>query len=228
MELENLYTYAFLESPSLPLILPQGANSQVVLINGTRLSAIVEPGIYLESFQNNDEKIIQMALCHDRVICELFEQLTVLPVRFGTYFNSQTNLLTYLESHNEEHQSKLEKINGKIEFALKLIPRSLEETALLEGDGGGRNYFLAKKQQYQNQKNFSIAQSTEKHNLIDLITKINQLPVVIQEQKEEVRIYLLVSFKEKILLLEQFLTWQKACPRWDLFLGDCLPPYHFI
>ena len=34
MELENLYTYAFLEIPSSPLILPQGAVNQVVLING--------------------------------------------------------------------------------------------------------------------------------------------------------------------------------------------------
>ncbi|MBK1989402.1 GvpL/GvpF family gas vesicle protein [Sphaerospermopsis aphanizomenoides BCCUSP55] len=226
MELKNFYTYAFLETPSFSLILPQGATSQVVMINGSQLSAIVEPGISLESFQNNDENIIQMALSHDRVICELFQQITVLPLRFGTYFNSQNNLLNYLESHGQEYRNKLKKINGKIEFALKLIPRPLEETEPLVARG--RNYFLAKKQQYQNQQTFTIAQATEKQNLINLITKINQLPVVIQEQNEEVRIYLLVSSQDKILLLEQFLTWQKACPRWELCLGDCLPPYHFI
>ncbi|MFM6183734.1 MAG: gas vesicle protein, partial [Dolichospermum sp.] len=72
MELENFYTYAFLEIPKFPLILPQGATNQVILINGSGISAIVEPGISLESFQNDDEKVIQMALSHDRVICELF------------------------------------------------------------------------------------------------------------------------------------------------------------
>jgi hypothetical protein len=226
MELENFYTYAFLETPSFPLMLPQGLSSQVMLINGTQLSAIVEPGISLDSFQDNDEKIIQMALCHDRVICDLFEQLTVLPLRFGTYFNSQKNLLNYLESNSQEYRTKLEKINGKIEFALKLIPRPLEEAVPLEG--GGRNYFLSKKQKYQSQQNFTIAQATEKQNLIDLITNINQLPVVIQEQNEEIRVYLLINSQDKILLFEQILIWQKACPRWDLFLGDCLPPYHFI
>ncbi|MTJ37123.1 GvpL/GvpF family gas vesicle protein [Dolichospermum sp. UHCC 0260] len=172
MELENLYTYAFLEIPSSPLILPQGAANQVVLINGTELAAIVEPGIFLESFQNNDEKIIQMALSHDRVICELFQQITVLPLRFGTYFTSTNNLLNHLKSHEKEYQNKLEKINGKNEFTLKLIPRMIEE--IVPSEGGGKDYFLAKKQRYQNQNNFSIAQAAEKQNLIDLITNANK------------------------------------------------------
>jgi hypothetical protein len=206
--------------------LPQGAANQIVLINGTELAAIVEPGIFLESFRNNDEKIIQMALHHDRVICDLFQQITVLPLRFGTYFTSTNNLLNHLKSHEKEYQNKLEKINGKNEFTLKLIPRMIEE--IVPSEGGGKDYFLAKKQRYQNKNNFSIAQAAEKQNLIDLITKVNQLPVVVQEQEEQVQIYLLVSCQDKTLLLEQFLTWQKACPKWDLLLGDCLPPYHFI
>ena len=102
----------------------------------------------------------------------------------------------------------------------------MEEPAALER--AGRDYFLAKKQRYQDQNNFSIAQATEKQNLIDSITKVNQLPLVIQEKEEEVNIYLLVKSQDKTLLLEQFLNWQKACPSWDLLLGDCLPPYHFI
>lgn len=226
MELENFYTYAFLETPSFPLTLPQGIASQVVLINGIQLSAIVEPGISLESCQKNDAEIIQMALCHDRVIRELFEQVTVLPLRFGTCFNSQTKLLNYLQSHSQEYRKQLEEIKGKVEFCLKLIPHSLPETEPLTEKG--KNYFLAKKQQYQNRQNFSICQETEKQNLIYGIKNVHKFPLVIQEQKEEVRIYILVSSQDKVLILEQFLTWQKACPRWDLFLGDSLPPYHFI
>lgn len=226
MELENFYTYAFLETPSFPLTLPQGIASQVVLINGTQLSAIVEPGISLESCQKNDAEIIQIALCHDRVICEIFEQITILPLRFGTCFKSQTKLLNYLELHSQEYRKQLEKIKGKVEFCLKLIPHSLPETETFTEKG--RNYFLAKKQQYQNRQNFTIAQDTEKQNLIDVIRNVHQLPIVIQDKQEEVRIYILVGSQDKILILEQFLSWQKACPRWDLSLGDVLPPYHFI
>ncbi|MFM6443286.1 MAG: GvpL/GvpF family gas vesicle protein, partial [Dolichospermum sp.] len=107
-----------------------------------------------------------------------------------------------------------------------LKPQTLEEPEPLER--GGRDYFLAKKQRYQDQNNFRIDQAAEKQNLIDSISKVNQLPFVIQEKEEEVNIYLLVKSQDKTLLLEQFLNWQKACPRWDLLLGDPLPPYHFI
>ncbi|MFM6509058.1 MAG: hypothetical protein ACKPGR_24130 [Dolichospermum sp.] len=48
MELENFYTYAFLEIPIFPLIFPQGAANKVILINGSGISDIVEPGISLE------------------------------------------------------------------------------------------------------------------------------------------------------------------------------------
>ncbi len=226
MESENLYSYAFLETPSLPLILPQGAASQVVLIKSTNLSAIVEPGISLESFQHNEQKIIEMALCHDRVICELYQQITVLPVQFGICFNSQKNLLIHLESNTEKYRQQLQKIHGKTEFTLKLIPVILEEVAPVKARG--KDYFLAKKQQYQNQKEFSIAQAAEKQYLIDLITTTNNYPVVIREKDQEVSIHMLVNIEEKNLFLEQTLNWQKACPRWNLLLGDSLPPYHFI
>ena len=226
MELENLYSYAFLQTPSFPLILPQGVASQVVLIKGTNLAAIVEPGISLESFQDNDEKIIEMALCHDRVICELFQQITVLPVQFGICFNSQKNLLIHLESNTEKYRQQLQTIHGKTEFTLKLIPVILEEVAPVRARG--KDYFLAKKQQYQHQRDFSIAQAQEKQDLIDLITTSNNYPVVVKEKDQEVTIHILVNIEDKNLFLEQVFSWQKACPRWNLSLGDALPPYHFI
>ncbi|MBD2663687.1 hypothetical protein B6N60_01435 [Richelia sinica FACHB-800] len=226
MDLNNFYTYAFLETPSFPLTLPQGLASQVMLIHGDELSAIVEPGILFESLRNNDEKIIQMAVSHDRVIRELYQQTTVLPLRFGTYFVSTEKLSIHLKSHYQEYRDKIKQIDGKTEFALKLIPRQPEELAPVEARG--RNYFLAKKQQYQSYQNFSLDQAKEKANLIDLIKNINQLPVFIQDQEAEVKIYLLINSQDKIWLLEKFLSWQQSCPHWDLFLEDCLPPYHFI
>lgn len=226
MESENLYTYAFLKTPDFALQLPQGSTNSLIQIDGHGLSAIVEPGISLESFQDDDEKIVKMAIDHDRVICDIFRQITVLPLRFGTYFTSTENLLTHLESYEQEYLNKLEKINGKTEFILKLIPRMLEEDSpVLES---GRNYFLAKKQHYQQQKNFILAQASEKEILINFISNINQIPIIIQEKGEEVRIYLLVNYQNKTLLLEQFLTWQETCPRWNLSLGEGIPPYHFI
>lgn len=221
-----MYTYAFLKTPESPLKLPQGVANQVLMIEGNSISAIVEPGISLESFQSNDEKVIQMVLSHDCVICELFRQITVLPLRFGTYFASQENLLNHIESCEQEYEDKLVKITGKTEFILKLIPRIFEE--VVPSSGIGRDYFLAKKQHYQNQTNFNLGQTKEKENLINLIIKIHQLPMIMQEQESELRCYILVNNRDKDLLLKEFLNWQKACPRWNLSLGEGLPPYHFI
>lgn len=226
MELTDLYTYAFLETPHSPLVLPQGVRGPVSLVTGNQVSALVEPGISPAFWENDDEKIVQMALCHDRVICEMFEQVTVLPLRFGTCFDSLDNLLKHLAWQEKEYKSQLEKIRDKIELTLKLIPHTFLEPVVSEK--GGRNYFLAKKQEYENQKTFVNSQNIEKQNLIDLITKEYNLPAVVQEQKEGIKIYVLININEKIHLEEKFLNWQRACPRWDLVWGDCLPPYHFI
>ncbi len=227
MKSPNIYTYAFLNTPDYPLDLPDGNFGKVRLINNKGISAVVEPGISLETVENNDEEVIKMVLAHDRVICELFHQITVLPLRFGTYFTSEENLINHINLNAQEYQQKLDSIHGKNEYLLKLSPRNLPEPVKATA-GGGRDYFLAKKQHYEKQKIFNIVQADEKHSLIHLIKQIYQSSVIVQHQAEEVRIYFLVNYYDKSLLVEQFLTWQEACPRWDLFLGEGLPPYHFI
>ncbi|BAB73944.1 GvpL/GvpF family gas vesicle protein [Anabaena sp. FACHB-709] len=227
MRSPNFYTYAFLNTPDIPLRLPSGNLGQLLLIHGHKLSAVVEPGISLESSQNNDEEVIKMVLAHDRVICELSQQTTVLPLRFGTYFNSEETLLNHIESHAQEYQKKLDHIQGKTEYTLKLIPRKFEELAKVSG-GNGRDYFLAKKLHYEHQKNFIGDQNREKNHLINLIMDVYRSSAIIQDYVEEVRLHLLVDRHDKTLLFKQVLTLQEKCPHWNLILGEPLPPYHFV
>jgi hypothetical protein len=183
--------------------------------------------VSLESLQNDDERLIQAVLSHDRVICELFRQTTILPLRFGTSFVSKESLLTHLESHAEEYLQKLRQLNGKAEYILKFIPRTLDEPVITP-EAGGRQYFLAKKQRYQTQQDFQSDQTAEWDQAVNLITQIYKSAIVVQPQGEEARIYLLVSRQDEPLLAEQFLAWQKMCFRWELQLGEALPPYDFI
>ncbi|BAY29228.1 hypothetical protein NIES2107_10690 [Nostoc carneum NIES-2107] len=227
MESLNIYTYAFFKTPDIPLHLPEGNAGKLFLIHSSGISAVIEPGISLESVQNNDEQVIKMVLAHDRIIRELFQQTTVLPLRFGTSFASSVSLLKHIESHAEEYHAKLAYIQRKTEYNLKLLPRIFQEP-LKSPVGGGRDYFLAKKQHFENQKFFMIAQADEKSSLINLITEIYQSAVIVQDKGEELRVYFLVAHEDKPLFLEQFLTWQDACPRWDFCLGEGLPPYHFV
>jgi hypothetical protein len=67
-------------------------------------------------------------------------------------------------------------------------------------------------------------QGSEWQNLVDLITQSYPLTKIITAPGTESRIYLLVNFQEEPLLIEQVLHWQKACPRWELQLGQVSPP----
>ncbi|MDF5733107.1 MAG: GvpL/GvpF family gas vesicle protein [Rhizonema sp. PD38] len=227
VELYNFYTYAFLETPTAELELPVGIRDRVLLISSAGVSALVEPEISIESLQNDDERLIQAVLSHDRVMGELFRQTTVLPLRFGTCFTSKESLLTYLEFHAQEYLEKLRLLNGKAEYILKFVPRTLDEPVITPLSGG-RQYFLAKKQRYQTQQDFQNIQTAQRENAVDLITQIYKSAIVVQPEGEEARIYLLVSRQDEPLLTEQFLTWQKACSHWELQLEFALPPYHFI
>ncbi|MEH2454380.1 GvpL/GvpF family gas vesicle protein [Nostoc sp.] len=227
MELYNVYTYAFLNTPAATLELPIGICSRVLLISNAGVSALVEPEVSLELLQNDNERLIQAVLSHDHVINELFRQTTVLPLRFGTSFASKESLLTYLESHTEEYLEKIRQLNGKAEYILKFIPRTPDEPVITP-PSAGRQYFLAKKQRYQTQQDFQNAQTAQWDRAVHMITQIYKSAIVIQPQGEEARIYLLVSRQDEPLLAEQFLAWQLACDRWELQLGLALPPYHFI
>lgn len=227
MRSPNFYTYAFLNSPDAPLDLPSGNTGQLRLINGNHLSAVVEMGIALEEHHNNDERIIKMVLAHDRVICELFRQITVLPLRFGTYFNSEETLLEHIQNHAQEYQEKLNIIQDKDEYTLKLIPHKFTESTSASGTNG-RDYFLAKKKHYEQQKSFLNAQNEEKYYLINAMTALYQSSAIAQEHAEEVRLHLLIDRHDQNLLLERVSTLQEKCPHWNLILGEPLPPYHFV
>lgn len=223
----NFYTYAFLNTPVADLELPLGISDRIFLIDNAGISAVVEVGVSLESIQNDDEKLTQAVLSHDRVICELFRQTTVLPLRFGTSFASKESLLTHLKSHGEEYLKKLHQFKGKSEYILKFIPQTPEEPTIAN-ETGGKQYFLAKKQRFKTQQEFYNLQAAEWDNAVEQITEIYKSAIVVQPENEAARIYICVSLEEENILAEQFITWQKACLRWELQLTEALPPYHFI
>lgn len=223
----NFYTYAFLNTPVADLELPLGISDRIFLIDNAGISAVVEVGVSLESIQNDDEKLTQAVLSHDRVICELFRQTTVLPLRFGTFFASKESLLTHLESHGEEYLKKLRQLNGKSEYILKFTPQTPEEPTIAN-ETGGKQYFLAKKQRFKTQQEFYNLQAAEWDNAVEEITEIYKSAIVVKPENEAARIYICVSLEEENILVEQFITWQKACSRWELQLTEALPPYHFI
>lgn len=228
-ELANIYAYAFLKTPEEPLELPVGmGGDRLLLISTSGISALVEPGISVKSWENDDEKLIKAVVSHDRVLCDLFAKITVLPLRFGISFASEKKLLDSLEECRAEYLEKLHELEGKAEYTLKFIPKTFAEPKT-PAKGKGKEYFLAKKQRYQSQQNFLETQAAQWEKIAAEISQLHPSVMVVEPEGEELRkIYLLLSLQEEALVAEQFLTWQESSSYWELQLGEPLPPYHFI
>lgn len=222
-----MYTYAFFPTANTPVELPEGIANSLQLVTVDQLTALVEPELSMEILQSSDDLLMQAVLCHDQVIREVFEQTPLLPLRFGTYFVSRQGLIEHLETHHTEYLEKLAKITGQAEFLLKLKPVATPEFAI-PNELKGRDYFLAKKQQYQLQTDWQQEQQTELQDLLDLITQ-SYLNWVRTEPRDDVeRIYLLGDRQQATQLQDQMLQWQPQCSHWEMSLGEALPPYHFV
>lgn len=223
-----MYTYAFLLNANRPLELPEGIWGSLELVSVADLAALVEPELSFESLQQSDRQLMQAVLSHDRVIQEVFQQTTVLPLRFGTYFISRQGLLDHLQSHQQEYLAKLKRLQGKAEYVLKLLPMPFVEPTI-PSDLKGKDYFLAKKQLYQKQTEWQQQQQFELESLNSLISE--HYPESTRKEassNEPERIYLLIAQQQERQLQNHLQTWQKQFPCWELTLGETLPPYHFV
>jgi len=236
-----MYTYAFLKLPSNPLDLPQGIVQSVQLVSNTQLAAIVEPALSLDTIQQDNTLLLQAVLAHDRVIRELFRQTTILPLRFGTCFTSLSGLLTHLESHEQTYLCTLARITNKIEYTLKLMPRAQPDMPI-DAQLKGKDYFLAKKRNFQAQLEQQQQGQTEFDSLLQNIKATQSTGTIhqvcyadsaestqsIASQDGTMKIYLLSDRSHQATICQQFSAWQRQCPNWELTLEDGLPPYHFL
>ncbi|OCQ99694.1 gas vesicle protein [Oscillatoriales cyanobacterium USR001] len=223
----NLHIYALLKTPTEPLELPNGIAGKVQIFSGDRISAIIEPEISVESWETDSDRLMHAVLAHDRVICQVFRQTSVLPLRFGTYFASTESLQTHLKSQNQQYLEKLEKLDGKAEYIFNFTP-ILPPEEPLPSETGGRQYFLAKKQRYQQIQDFQDTQNLEWANAVEFATTNYQSAIVEPTSEREGKIYTLLNLQDETLLLELYHTFQQNCPHWEVQLGEALPPYHFL
>jgi Gas vesicle synthesis protein GvpL/GvpF len=217
-----MYTYAFVST--IPPELPEGIFGSLQIISADGLAALVEPDLAPESLQENDNHLVQAVLSHDRVIRELFEQTAVLPLRFGTYFKTQQGLVEHLQANSSEYLQRLEQLQGKAEYSLKLTPIAFVEPPIGE-EVKGKDYFLAKKQIYQAQAAWQTQQKAELETLLEAIDQ--QFPRWVKGEADQgvERIYLL---GDRQLEVPSFQMWQNQLSHWELVWGEALPPYHFV
>ena len=224
----SFYVYAFLSLPASSLILPEGMKQKVELIGSEKLAVLVEPDISIEAIQKTDEQLLQAVLTHDRVVREVFEQTSLLPLRFGNAFDTVENIITHLQQYQEQYLATLSKLENQVEYTVSFsaisAPASLEVT-----DARGKAYLLAKKKRFQEQQAFQTQQHQQWENICQLI--LQEYPKAVCKNSIEgnvKQVHLLTNREAKILITQQLPTWQSNCSYWQVTLSQPLPPYHFV
>jgi hypothetical protein len=225
-----MYLYAVLKS-STNLELPEGLVGPLCMVQQEQLGAVVEPQLAPETLRDADERVqLRAILCHDRVLQDLFQQVDVLPVPFGTFLVSEAALVQHLAAHQVTYLDKLQRIAQQAEYTLKAQPLPLVLDALPE-ETRGKDYFLAKKRRYQQQDDYRQQQQAQFQSLLEAIAAA--YPICHSDpnpdSKDDVeRIHLLVHRTAGEPLQAQVEQWQAQCSTWTLILGEALPPYHFV
>lgn len=223
----SVYLYAILLTPETPLIMPLGIQREVEQICCDRLTAIVEPGISLEELQKTDEKLLEAVITHDRVIRDIFQQTSLLPLRFGNIFAEEERLLIHLKNQQEKYLSQINFIVNKVEYTLTFKPRSYCQNNR-DREVRGKAYLLAKKKRYQQQQEFQHRQQQQWQKIYKFIEQTYPNLVLSQSQEEVKQIHLLAQRNEDRISKIESIEWQKTCDLWDIKLSEALPPYHFV
>ncbi|WP_448562583.1 GvpL/GvpF family gas vesicle protein [Trichothermofontia sp.] len=223
-----MYVYALLWAAAQPLTLPPGLQAPLVVVEAGALAAIAEPGLTADRLPTEEAALIQAVLHHDRVVCELFQQTPLLPLRFGRCFVSEASLKQYLQTQAPVHLQQLDALAGLAEYTLKLVPLPLlTNEPELPSSSRGRQYFLAKKQRYQTLQQQQTQQQMERQALLRAIAQT--FPRVLPDSEAETAntLHFLAS-RDPADWQALWQDWQALCLHWQLTYQGPLPPYHFL
>ncbi len=224
-----IYTYVIVPKPLVSLPLPDGLRSPLAWEVAGNLAAVVEANLALETLETDNKLLLQAVVHHDRIVRYLFARMTVLPLRFGTYFLSLDRLREHLRASAAVYESELQRLAERAEFSLKLFlaePPDTPDIAPSSGRGG-RAYFLAKKQRHQDLQALKARQQQEKQDLVAAIAAAGMAVLALDPDE---------SGNERLCFLgdragvarDVWEQWRATAPSWHLQISEALPPYHFM
>ena len=189
---------------------------------------------------------------HEKVIEEIMKGQAVLPLKFGTVFESEANVEKLLKVNNIEFKAVLANLDGKEEWGLKIYCNSgyfkdalsAENERIAEIDkeitaaGKGKAFFLKKKKDeiVKDTINEKISEYTkdcfERLKIAAVESKINNiLPKEVTEKQEDMVLNAAFLINSKrIKDLENVLSYLKTKYADKGLIFDCTgpwPPYNF-
>jgi len=225
-----MYTYALIQTPETSLELPPGLVGDLELVGTPQLTAITEPRISppkMEALVQDDQLLEQAYLHYGVVVCNLFAQTTILPLKFYHCFRDRPALEDHLSTHQDQYLKTLHTLEGKGEYILKAVPKPLDLPPV-EKEQKGKAYFLAKKQRYQQQQEHQNQQEEQWDRLTEQVLALYPQAIIPEPQEDKRQLFWLADKNGRSLLENHLLTWQERYPDWDLTLSDPIPPYDFL
>jgi Gas vesicle synthesis protein GvpL/GvpF len=222
-----MHLYALAKASTVDTVLPSGIAHDLEWVVEGAIAAIVEPNLHLADLQQDNQALLEAMIAHDRIIRDVFEQTTILPLRF-TSFASSSEIQADLRLHQSAYLQQLEYFAGKAEYTLKLQPIPLEESAPIESSLRGKDYFLAKKKHLEALNRQRSQQSEEAQHLMGAIMQHYPQHQIMPLNADSQTLHLLIDQAAEYNLQEDFLDWQATYQMWNLTLSERLPPYHFV
>lgn len=221
----SIYIYAILSSTPNNLDLPQGIKRQVELAVYENIVAVIEKDISIKDLQATEDVLLKTVISHDRVMQNIFSQVPLIPLRFGTIFLSITSLVTHLKNNQSRYIEELKKVTQKVEYTIKFIPAVYQSDNFKNVQITGKNYLLAKKKSYQLQQKFILEQQSQWQKIKQTIFQNFLDNSILDEEQEIKKIFLLVDRNININNLTDM--WKQLCCHWEIIITEPLPCYHF-
>lgn len=231
-----LYTFAILLAPA-PDERPLGITGKPIQYlqcdRPYSLIAAIESDVDIEAMKLLPEQSLMQAIIHhDRLICELFNQRTLLPLRFGTAFVSITALETYLQTEGERLFASLQRLDGYAEYLItgNAIAPKVETATNLKG----KDYLLAKRSQYLQQEQWRSQLQQEVDDYLQILLESLNPESKFASQKgepqgsEDLRVYVLLPRSQVEQLQQKVRSWEERHSHWQIAWSRALPPYHFL
>ena len=227
-----IYVYAIILRLDEALSWTEGISGSLQTLGTGQVQAIAEENPFAEGLPQDDEGLLAAVIHHDRILQGLFEQVTLLPLRFGSQFQTQAQLLDYLQRHETFYANQLQQFQQQAEVLLSFAPKDTAIPAPLapvSADLKGRSYFLAKKQRLQSENDRLALQQEQWPRLQKQIQAA--YPQGVWSENTEggaTRAHILISFKRYSHLKKQSDRWQQTFDQWSIQVSEPLPPYHFV
>lgn len=151
-----IWVYVICERPEVPLPV------STLGLAGAPLEGLRE-GQLLAALSRHAElgeiSTLEALSAHERVVEQLMDERTVLPMRFGSQLAGDAALRSALASHHDELIAALDRVRGKVELAVRVIradsvpggdvpacarPGIAASASAAEGHPSGREYVRAK------------------------------------------------------------------------------------